>query len=125
MLQREGGLIWGDYGFVSGFNVDQNWYSGQHVGIDQGIIVLMLENYRSELIWQHFMAHPAIAGAMERIGFVASDAEYAVTPAYLGEWERMRLAPAEKEAVASRATPVVTIDGDLSDWTGLEGYRRG
>lgn len=122
MLQREGGLIWGDYGFVSGFNVDQNWYSGQHVGIDQGIIVLMLENYRSELIWQHFMAHPAIAGAMDRIGFVASDAEYAVTPAYLGEWEKMRLAPAEKEAVASRATRLVTIDGDLSDWAGLEGY---
>lgn len=122
MLEREGGLVWGEYGFVSGFNVDQNWYSDQYVGIDQGIILLMLENYRSELIWKHFMAHPAIEEAMERIGFVKSDSDYAVTPAYLDAWERMRLAPSEKKAVAKRAATPVVIDGDLSEWKGLEGY---
>lgn len=123
MLKREGGLIWGKYGFVSGFNVDQNWYSDQHVGIDQGIIVLMLENYRSGLIWKLFMSHPAVADAMNKIGFVESDAEYAVTPWYMAEWEKMLLAPAEKEAVATRMLEPVTIDGDLSEWKGITGYR--
>ncbi len=122
MLEREGGLVWGRYGFVSGFNADANWYSDQYVGIDQGIILLMLENHRSELIWKQFMAHPAIADAMAKIGFVASDAEYAVTPAYLEEWERIRLAPAEKSAIAARVAVPVVVDGDLAEWRGLTGY---
>ena len=122
MLEREGGLVWGRYGFVSGFNADANWYSDQYVGIDQGIILLMLENHRSELIWKQFMAHPAIADAMAKIGFVARDAEYAVTHAYLEEWERIRLAPAEKSAIAARVAVPVVVDGDLAEWRGLTGY---
>ena len=122
MLEREGGLVWSTYGFVSGFNADQNWYSDQYVGIDQGIILLMLENYRSELIWKMFMAHPAIACAMTKIGFMESDAEYAVTPAYLGEWEQMRLAPSQKTAMARRASAPVTVDGNIDEWKGLTGY---
>lgn len=122
MLEREGGLIWGRYGFVSGFNADQDWYSNQHVGIDQGITVLMLENHRSQLVWDLFMTHPSIVHAMDEIGFVTSDAEYAVTPQYLADWEKMLLAPAEKKAVATRALGPVTIDGDLSEWKGLTGY---
>lgn len=122
MLEREGGLIWGKYGFVSGFNVDQNWYSDQYVGIDQGIIVLMLENYKSGLIWDLFMSHPAIAAAMDKIGFVERESEYAVTPEYMAEWEKMLLAPAEKMALATRALEPKVIDGSLCDWEGVEGY---
>ena len=122
MLEREGGLIWGRYGFVSGFNADQDWYSDQHVGIDQGIIVLMLENYRSQLIWDLFMSHPSVAHAMDEIGFAERDSEYAVTPEYLAEWEKMLLAPAEKKAAATRVLQPVTIDGDLSEWKDLTGY---
>jgi len=82
----------------------------------------MLENHRSELIWKLFMSHPAISGAMSKIGFVESDADYAVTPAYLEQWEKIRLAPAEKSAVAARTAVPVVVDGDLAEWKGLTGY---
>lgn len=116
MLEKHGLLIWGKYGFVSGFNVDQNWYSDQFVGIDEGDILAMIENYRSGLIWKYFMQNEAVQRGMAAVGFKPSSAEYAVTPGYMEQFEKMRLAPKDKKAVATRVEKPVTIDGDLSDW---------
>lgn len=119
MLKEHGPLIWGRYGFVSGFNIDQNWYSDQHVGIDQGVILLMIENYRSGLVWKYFMQNAAVKRAMGLIGFRQEASEYAVTPWYLEEFEKLRLAPKEKKAFATRAQTPVSIDGELGEWQGL------
>ncbi len=62
--------LWGKYGFVDGFNLDKNWYSNRYVGIDQGPIVLMIENEQSGLIWDLTMHDASIQTGLERMGFV-------------------------------------------------------
>lgn len=49
---RKGNRLWGEYGFYDAFNEQKNWYSNQYLAIDQGPIVIMMENYRSGLLWK-------------------------------------------------------------------------
>jgi hypothetical protein len=62
--------IWGPYGFKDAFNPSQKWFATDHLGIDQGPIVLMIENYRTGRVWSVFMQHPAIQRGLARAGFV-------------------------------------------------------
>ena len=64
-----GARIWGIYGFHDSFNETQNWFDPVWVGLNQAVIVVMIENYRSGLIWKNFMANPEIQPALEAIGF--------------------------------------------------------
>ena len=64
-----GGKIWGIYGFHDGFNQTQNWFDPVWMGLNQAVIVVMIENYRSGVIWKNFMANPEIKPALEAIGF--------------------------------------------------------
>jgi hypothetical protein len=64
-----GDKIWSEYGFVDGFSETQNWYAKSHLAIDQGPIVVMIENYRSGLIWNLFMKIPDIQNGLKRLGF--------------------------------------------------------
>lgn len=70
-----GERLWGPYGFYDAFNLDQDWYASSYLAIDQGPIVAMIENQRSGLLWDLFMANPEIGPALDAIGFVpdASD----------------------------------------------------
>jgi hypothetical protein len=53
--------LYGPYGFKDAFNLDKKWTAREYLGIDQGISVLMLENYLSEGgIWEKFMKLPSI-----------------------------------------------------------------
>jgi len=64
-----GDKIWGPYGFADGFSETKNWYAKTHLAIDQGPIVVMIENYRSGLIWNLFMNIPEIQTGLQRLGF--------------------------------------------------------
>ena len=64
-----GDKIWGDYGFTDAFNETQNWYAGSYLAIDEGPIVVMIENYRSGLLWQLFMSCPEIQKGLQKLGF--------------------------------------------------------
>jgi hypothetical protein len=64
-----GGKLWGIYGFRDGFNLSSDWFEDVYVGLDQAPIVVMIENYRSGLIWKQFMSNPEIKPALDRIGF--------------------------------------------------------
>ncbi len=55
-----GTSIWSEYGFVDAFNETQKWTAKSHFIIDQGPIVVMIENYRSGLMWKLFMSCPEI-----------------------------------------------------------------
>ena len=46
------------------------WVSPDHVGINQGPIVLMIENYRSDFLWQLMRRVPAITAGLRRAGFL-------------------------------------------------------
>ncbi len=47
----QGNPLFGPYGFYDAMNKSERWYSNQYLAIDQGPIVVMIENYRSGLIW--------------------------------------------------------------------------
>lgn len=65
-----GANVWGTYGFIDAFNLNENWYSGTWLAIDQGTINPMIENYRTGLCWELFMSNSEIQPAMDAIGFI-------------------------------------------------------
>ncbi|MGC8589951.1 glucoamylase family protein [Athalassotoga sp.] len=60
--------LYGRYGFVDAFNLDQNWRDFDYIGIDVGIEVLMTENYYTGMVWKYFMQVPFVQKAIELIG---------------------------------------------------------
>lgn len=61
--------IWGKYGFVDAFNLTVNWFDKDYLGIDQGPILLMIENLRSGLIWKYCMEDEVIQNGLARLNF--------------------------------------------------------
>ncbi len=64
-----GNRIWGKYGFTDAFSLQKNWYADNYLAIDQGPIVVMIENYRSQLLWNLFMSSPEVNNGLLRLGF--------------------------------------------------------
>jgi len=64
-----GDKIWSEYGFTDAFNETKNWYATSHLAIDQGPIVVMIENYRSGLMWKLFMSCPEIQNGLKKLDF--------------------------------------------------------
>jgi len=65
-----GDKTWGWMGFYDAFNQKRNWWATSYLAIDQGPIIGMIENHRSGLLWDNFMANPEIAPMLTSIGFV-------------------------------------------------------
>jgi hypothetical protein len=61
--------IWGQYGFKDAFNLQQNWVANGYLAIDQGPIVVMIENYRTGLLWDLFMQNTDVQAGLNRLGF--------------------------------------------------------
>ncbi len=66
-----GATLWGFDGFKDAFHPGLGWTASDYIAIDQGPILLMIENYRSGLLWSRFMANPEIAPMLAALGFVA------------------------------------------------------
>ncbi len=64
-----GDKIWSDYGFTDAFNETKGWYAKSHLAIDQGPIIIMIENYRTGLIWKLFMSCPEIKNGLKKLDF--------------------------------------------------------
>ena len=64
-----GDKIWGQYGFMDAFNLNNIWFSGSYIAIDQGPQIVMIENYRSGLLWNLFMSCPEVQTNLKRLGF--------------------------------------------------------
>ncbi|MDO8524931.1 MAG: glucoamylase family protein [Candidatus Omnitrophota bacterium] len=65
-----GDMTMGKYGFTDAFNQKRAWSAREYLGINEGAIVLGIENFRSGLIWKYFMKNKYIQEAMKKIGFV-------------------------------------------------------
>lgn len=61
--------LFGPYGFRDGFNLTYSWYDTDVLGIDQGPIILMIENYRTGSVWNRFMQNPDIQVGLAQAGF--------------------------------------------------------
>lgn len=64
-----GRRLWGPMGFYDAFNLNLDWYATSYLAIDQGPIICMIENYRTQLLWDNFMANQEIQNALDAIGF--------------------------------------------------------
>lgn len=85
MKERYGNDLFGRYGFLDSFNPsftfkdvkvqhgkvteDKGWFDTDYLGIDQGPILLMMENARTELIWKYMRKNPYILNGLRRAGF--------------------------------------------------------
>ena len=64
-----GDRIWKRYGFTDAFNETKNWYASSFLAIDQGPEIVMIENYRSGLLWRLFMSCPEVGAGLRKLGF--------------------------------------------------------
>jgi len=61
--------LWDKYGFVDAFNPTLNWFNKDYIGIDQAPIVLMIQNYKNELIWNLLKKDPVIIEGLKKLNF--------------------------------------------------------
>jgi hypothetical protein len=66
-----GDKLWGQYGFKDAFSLDVPWFADSYLAIDQGPIIIMIENYRTGLLWNLFTSCPEIKTGMRNLGFTA------------------------------------------------------
>ena len=66
-----GEKVWGIYGFFDAFSEQNNWYPQRYLAIDQGPAVVMIENYRSGLLWKLFMDCPEVSEGLKKLGFTS------------------------------------------------------
>jgi hypothetical protein len=64
-----GDRLWKEYGFVDAFNASAGWFDNQFLAIDQGTIIVMIENYRTGLLWNLFMTCPEVQAGLLKLGF--------------------------------------------------------
>jgi hypothetical protein len=92
--------VWGPYGWKDGFNLSTGpWVATDVIGIDQGPILVMIENHLNEKPWQRFMSHPAI-----QLGLAKADFQpfvLGVTPGT--EAAGLQLGPITPDPMTSRA----------------------
>jgi hypothetical protein len=62
-----GRFLWGEYGFRDAFDLTQNWCSEIYMGLNQAPMTVMIENYRSGLIWKLFMQNPEIRDGLNQL----------------------------------------------------------
>jgi hypothetical protein len=60
LYEKHKNFLYGKYGFKDAFNLDKGWWAEEYLGIDQGITLLMIENYRTGLVWSKFMQLEAV-----------------------------------------------------------------
>ncbi len=69
IIEINGDKIWGKYGFYDAFNQTANWVNDDFVGIAQGPMLIMIENFRTGLVWDYVMKDPIIQKGLNRLGY--------------------------------------------------------
>ncbi len=64
-----GPQLWGEFGFKDAFHLGQDWFAQSFIAIDQGPMIIMIENYRTALCWNTFMSSPEIPTMLDAIGW--------------------------------------------------------
>ncbi len=69
MYHHLGDRLWGPFGFYDALSIEHNWFPERYLAIDQGPIVVMIENQRSGLLWDLFMSAPEVQEGLQKLGF--------------------------------------------------------
>ena len=70
-LSAHGQRLWGRYGFFDAFSEQQDWFANTYLSIDQGPIVVMMENHRTGLLWKLFMSVPEVQLGLRKLEFTS------------------------------------------------------
>ncbi len=100
--------LWTRYGFRDAFNIGRNWWDTDVIGIDQGPIIIMIENYRTGKVWKRFMANPDVQRGLQVAGF---------QPTALGVDDHVNATPRTfhlKQNYPNPFNPVTVISGQWS-----------
>jgi hypothetical protein len=65
--------LWGKYGFKDAFNPTVNWYAEDYLGLDQGPIIIMIENLRNGFVWRYMMKDPVVIRGLSILDFSYQD----------------------------------------------------
>jgi hypothetical protein len=69
MNKKYGDKLWGKYGYYDAFNLTAKWTDDDFLGIDEGPMLIMIENFRTGLVWDYVMKDPIIQKGLNRLGF--------------------------------------------------------
>jgi hypothetical protein len=85
MRERYGDGVFGEYGFLDSFNpswqwpavrlqhgrylAGKGWFDTDYLGIDQGPILAMIANHRTDLVWRYMRKSPYVIQGLRRAGF--------------------------------------------------------
>jgi hypothetical protein len=72
-LYLEADSLVGEYGPYDAFSIDKKWYLPRYLAIDQGPIPVMIENYRTGLLWNLFMNAPEIKAGLQKLDFTVDN----------------------------------------------------
>ncbi|NCQ12339.1 MAG: hypothetical protein GW809_09415, partial [Bacteroidetes bacterium] len=64
-----GDKLWGEFGFYDAFNPTSAWWANSFLAIDQGPILIMIENHRSGMLWDLFMQAPEVQAGLQKLEF--------------------------------------------------------
>ena len=62
----------GGFGFADAYHVPRGWVAEDHLSIDHGPMLIMIENARTGLSWRLFSAHPWVAATGKRLGWTTA-----------------------------------------------------
>ncbi len=93
-------FLWGPYGLRNSYNAQRNWFSNVDFGLDTGLLLLSLENYRNGLIWKTLHKSSVIQDGLKACG-LTKQAKGQVSSRPLIHREAAALPPVSKEAPAS------------------------
>lgn len=116
LYAEEKDWLWGRYGFADSFNLASKWKSPDVIGIDQGGILLGIENYRTGLIWKLFQQAPEVKRALQLAGFKPGARAVTLPPRPVYEVSRMK-----RQGDWSGVPPIVLSDKqfmELGEWDG-------
>jgi hypothetical protein len=69
MNEKYGVKLWGKYGYYDAFNPTAKWFNDDFIGIAQGPMLIMIENFRTGLVWNYVMKDPVIQKGLNILGF--------------------------------------------------------
>ncbi|MBO6523677.1 MAG: DUF3131 domain-containing protein [Balneolaceae bacterium] len=69
LYTTEADTLIGEFGPYDAFSPENDWYLPRYLAIDQGPIPVMIENYRSGLLWELFMSAPEVQAGLKKLGF--------------------------------------------------------
>jgi hypothetical protein len=107
--EEVGKPLWGMYGFSDSYNLTRNWFDEEVIGIDQGTLLLMIENYRSGLIWKVMSKDQNLKRAMDAVGFRPGTKAVPF--------------PDPPQYVAPYIAEGIKVDGYLRDWSNPKAVR--